>query len=55
MTTNQLIKHYGTRDNALAELGIYRQKLEYWEKKGIPWGWQLKIQLATNGKLKATI
>ena len=53
MDTGKLLKHYGDRQTAMKELGIYRQVWNYWANKGIPEGWQYKIQHLTGGRLKA--
>lgn len=53
MDTSELIRHYGEKPKALSALKISRQLWDYWTDKGIPEGWQYKIQIITKGKLKA--
>lgn len=54
MNTDDLVKHFGSRDKAEAQLGIYRQLWDHWRKGGIPKMRQFQIQVLTRGRLKAT-
>ena len=53
MTYNELVKHYGTCADAARDLSLPRQTVHQWKKKGIPFEQQWRIQLQTNGRLKA--
>ena len=55
MTTDDIIKHYGTMKAAMKALqphGIYHSKFYNWKRTGIPEGMQYKVQVITGGKLK---
>lgn len=53
MDTTNLEQHYGNSERAKKALGLSRQLWDYWAKNGIPEGRQYKIQVMTNGKLRA--
>jgi hypothetical protein len=54
MTFSQLIEHYGTQQAAAAALGLTQTAVANWKARGrIPELQQLRIQHATNGKLRA--
>lgn len=56
MTLEDVIAYYKNGNRACKELGLTRQNVTTWKKKGyIPAGVQLKIQKMTNGALKASI
>ena len=52
MTTDDLIKYYGTAGDAQREVGVSRQLFGIWKEKGIPKGRQFEIHFRTGGKLK---
>ena len=44
------------KQSAIAKaLGIQRQKVNKWKKKGIPFEQQFRIQMKTKGRLKASM
>lgn len=51
MTKQQAVKHYGSNAQVAKALGISRQAVDQWEV--IPLGQQFRIELDTEGKLKA--
>jgi hypothetical protein len=53
MTTDDLIKHYGSKRAAQAVLLLSHPLWRNWELNGIPAGRQAVIQISTDGKLKA--
>ncbi len=53
MDTKNLLTFFGDKQTAMDRLGIYRQKWDYWEEKGIPHIWQRTIESLTAGKLIA--
>ena len=54
MTFNDLCSHFGTGSAAARSLGLSRQTIQNWKKRGrIPFDQQYRIQLKTKGKLKA--
>ncbi len=55
MTYTQLIKHFGGVAAAARKIGMTRQCLYEWKKRGaIPYPRQLYIQEVSGGKLRAT-
>lgn len=60
MTYNQVIKHYGSA-KLLAEKfksktgKAHTSKIYNWQRTGIPYAAQLKIQKDTKGKLRAAL
>jgi len=53
MNTKNVAAHYGDKNTAIKQLGLYRQKWDYWAANGIPLIWQKHIQAITGGELKA--
>lgn len=54
MTFDQIKQHYGSVAKARTALGLKsRQTIYDWQKRGVPSGWQAKIQILTDGKLMA--
>jgi hypothetical protein len=53
MDTKTVLKHYRTKEAAIAAIGIYRQVWEHWTKRGISKQGQLLYERATKGALKA--
>lgn len=54
MTLDEAIKEFGSKSSLADRLGVSRQTVYLWEKKGkIPFSRQAQIELETNGKLKA--
>ena len=54
MTLHEAIKEFGSKQALANRLGVSRQTVYLWEKKGvIPFSRQAQIELETNGKLKA--
>jgi len=54
MTIEETIKHFGSITALASALGVSRQTIYLWQKKGsIPFARQAQIELETNGKLKA--
>ena len=53
MTFADLQRKYGNDSNIAKGLGVSRQLVFHWKKKGIPYGRQCMIQLATKGRLRA--
>lgn len=53
MTIDEVIKHFGSKAFAAAELSKSSRCIDGWEKNGIPYWSQLAIQGYTKGKLKA--
>lgn len=54
MTFEQIKEHYGSVRKAQAALGLKsRQTLYNWRESGVPHGEQCRIQLLTDGALKA--
>lgn len=54
MTPNQVIKFYGTEQDAAKQLRITRQAVNYWKRKSrIPMKTQVWIEFLADGKLKA--
>jgi predicted transcriptional regulator len=54
MTLDQLFKHYGTQVAVADALGVSQPCVSNWVKRGrIPPMQQLKVQMLTDGKLKA--
>jgi predicted site-specific integrase-resolvase len=54
MMIEEAIKFYGNGNKLCNELGIKRQNVTAWKKRGyIPYKLQIRIQELTNGKLKA--
>ena len=55
MTYAQIVRYYGTASNVARALGISRQAISKWGKRGhVPYEAQLLIEKATDGKLVAT-
>jgi len=54
MTLDEAIKEFGSKQALANRLGVSRQTVYLWEKKGqIPFARRAQIELETNGKLKA--
>lgn len=54
MNIEQIVKHFGSKAHAAAELGKSIRCIDQWDKsKKIPYWSQLAIQALTNNKLKA--
>lgn len=53
MNFNDLKQHFGSVAKAAAALGLHRQAVYAWDGKGIPEGQQYKIEVLTEGALKA--
>jgi hypothetical protein len=53
VTYQDLQTKYGTDANIAKAIGVSRQLVGYWKRKGIPYGRQCMIQLATKGRLRA--
>jgi ABC-type protease/lipase transport system fused ATPase/permease subunit len=53
MTPDQVISHFGRQRDVVLALGITRQAVSNWKKRGkIPLEAQLALQEITRGKLK---
>lgn len=53
MNTNDLKRHFGSIAKAASAIGVHRQAVYEWDKRGgIPEGQQFKIHVLTKGKLK---
>lgn len=57
MKVQDLRNHYGVDSNPqlAKKMGVGRTTLWDWEKKGIPLNTQARLQILTNGKLKANL
>jgi len=56
MDFDDIVKRWGSVEKAKAALGLKaKQTLYNWRDKGVPEGWQARIQIMTRGKLRATI
>ena len=56
MTIEEAIKYYGTANKMCNALGITKQNVPAWKRRGyIPFYQQLRIQELTKGELKAGI
>ena len=54
MTIEETIKHFGSVTGLANAIGVTRQTVYLWQKKGkIPFARQAQIELETKGKLKA--
>ncbi len=54
MTPQDIVLFFGSQAEAGRQLGVTRAIVSYWEKRNIvPVSTQLKIEVATRGKLKA--
>ena len=54
MDFNDLKRHFGSIAKAADAIGVHRQAIYEWKKRGgIPEGQQYKIQVLTSGALKA--
>lgn len=53
VTYDQLLKHYGTQRKAAAAIGVSKQAVSLWKRKGIPLKFQFDWENASNGKLRA--
>ena len=53
MTFADLREKYGSDSEIARRVGVSRQLVHHWKKKGIPYGRQCMIQLATKGRLRA--
>jgi DNA-binding transcriptional regulator YdaS (Cro superfamily) len=53
MIHEDLQRKYGNDSNIARALGVSRQLVFHWKRKGIPYGRQCMIQLATKGRLRA--
>jgi hypothetical protein len=54
VTIDQVLKYYGNAKTAAAELGCEVHTVNQWKtKKHITRLWQAKIEILTNGKLRA--
>lgn len=54
MTYDQVVKHFGTEAEAARVLLIPQTTINAWSQNGIPHWRQANIEVATNGKLRAT-
>jgi hypothetical protein len=51
---NDIKEHFGSVEKAKVALGLKsRQTLYNWREGGVPPGWQARIQIMTEGVLKA--
>jgi hypothetical protein len=55
MTYTDIVRYYGTASEASRKLGLTRAAVSVWRRRGVPYGRQAQIQLATRGKLKASL
>ena len=55
MNVQDLESRYGSMSQAAKALATSRQNVHRWKVSGIPVEWQLKIELLTNGALRADI
>ena len=56
MKTDDVIECFGGRDALKERLGISRQVLEHWERRGTVPRWrEFQIQVATLGRLQAGV
>lgn len=54
MNYQQLAAHFGGPTKAAEALGIEdRQTVHGWSRRGIPAKWQVKVEVITDGKLRA--
>ena len=53
MTTDDLIAHFGSAQDARRHLGLSRQLWWIWSARGIPYGRQAELQLMSGGRLVA--
>jgi hypothetical protein len=53
MTFNDLRTKYGSDANIARSLGVSRQLVGVWKRRGIPYTRQCAIQIGTRGRLKA--
>lgn len=53
MDFNDVKQHFGSIAKAAQKLGVHRQAVYEWAKRGIPEGQQYKIEVLTEGALKA--
>ena len=53
MTYQDLQTKYGSDANIAKAIGVSRQLVGYWKRRGIPFQRQCMIQLATKGRLRA--
>lgn len=54
MTIEEAVSYYGTAVKLCRELGIAKQNVTHWRKRGyIPFYQQLRIQEFSDGQLKA--
>lgn len=53
MTYQELVEHFGSPGQACRALGIARQVLHDWKRRGIPWLRQCEIEVTSGGALKA--
>ena len=53
MTYQDLQTKYGSDANIAKAIGVSRQLVGYWKRRGIPFPRQCMIQLATKGRLRA--
>lgn len=53
MTYAELIEHYGTLEKAAQKIGVTRQAVGNWKRRGIPKINQRLIQHLTRGRLRA--
>lgn len=54
MTFVDLLIHYGRGSSVAKALGVSRNAVSLWKKRGIPYSRQCQIQIHTNGKLRAS-
>lgn len=54
MTRQDIIEHYGSQAEAARRLGVSPNTIGEWEHEGVPEGRQYQVELATNGKLRAS-
>ena len=55
MVYDDVVKEFGTASKASRALGISKQAVSQWKRRGIPFEAQYRIQLKLRGKLKAEL
>ena len=54
MTHDDLRRMWGSDSNIAKALGVSRQLVAHWRRKGLSYPRQCAIQIATKGRLRAT-